>query len=99
MAQGINEYVEKLHRYEKKREDFRVRLATEDLNDGERGRLDGEIAVVNSQIEYNARLINDELREYARRGYAPSPPSKLDEIKDPELKSFCAEVKKTLTRI
>ena len=101
MKSSIDRHVTALHEGEQKREELRAKLASDrdELAPELRDRLEGEIAVVSSNIESHARNINAELRACAQRGYAPSAPTKLDSLRDPDLRAFGAQVKATLARL
>src|SRR5947209_2017507 len=96
MTSPIERYVAALHEGEQKRDGARDRLLAEDLDDAERARLDAEVERWNADLEKNARLLNDELRALARAGRAPRPPVQLDQVRDPDLRAFCAQVKATI---
>lgn len=99
MPTPIEKYVAALHEGEQKRDAARERLVSGELSDRERAVLDNEITTLNSELERSARAINDELRALAQKGRAPRAPAQLDQVRDPDLKVFCAQVKATLERL
>src|SRR5580704_10636612 len=100
MATPIERYVSQLHEGEQKRDHARERLlAGDDLGDGERTRLNGEIQRWNAELERTARALNDELRTCAERGRAPRTPAQIEKLRDPDLRAFGAQVKATIERL
>src|SRR5271163_2224055 len=99
MTTPIEKYVSLLRENELQRDSVRERLGVDGLDDQERDRLDGEVVRLNGELEKHARLLNEELRAAAQRGHGPKPPAQLDQIRDPELRGFCAQVKQTLERL
>ncbi|HZV00316.1 MAG TPA: hypothetical protein VFF73_26595 [Planctomycetota bacterium] len=95
----IERYVAALHEGESKREEVRERLLGDDLNEAERSRLSTEIVRWNGELERTARALNDELRQWAERGQAPRTPLRLDDLRDPDLRAFGAQVKATCERL
>lgn len=96
---SIERYLDAIHRSEKRRDDVRAQLVTEDLPDTVKGSLDAELFSLTVEIERNARMINEALREMHKHGTGGGRAIKVPDVSDPDLKAFLTQVKATVDRL